>query len=285
MRYSNDSVTAADRIRQIGIPVCAALAVAGAFIGSGAAGGTPIAEAAGGALSADSTMVAPAGPAFAIWSVIYLGLIAYAVYQALPGRAADPLLRAIGVPVAASMLLNAAWILSIQFDALWLSVPLIVLLLVSLLWVLGVLRRRRPGAGRSAGPAQALLVDGVFGLYLGWVTIATVANIAAALTAAGFDGLGVAPEGWGIALLVVAGLLGVGLTVWSRGRMAALLSLSWGVAWIGVSRITGTLEAPAVAVSAFAVAGALVVLALVSAVITAVRSARAHQPDGTTSPS
>ncbi|MCS5499010.1 tryptophan-rich sensory protein [Cnuibacter physcomitrellae] len=277
MRYSNDSVTRADRVRQVGVVICAALALVGAFVGSGAAGGTPIAEAAGGALSADSTMVAPAGPAFSIWSVIYVGLIAYAVYQALPGRAADPLLRSLGIPVIASLLLNAAWILSVQFDALWLSVPLIVLLLISLLWILGVLRRRRPGVEPSRSPAQALLVDGVFGLYLGWVTIATVANIAAALTAAGFAGAGLSPEAWGVALLVVAGLLGVGLLVWSRGRMAALLSLGWGVAWIGVSRTTGSLVAPPVATTAFVVAGALLVLAIGAAVLTGLRFARSRR--------
>src|SRR5699024_9254852 len=50
----------------------AAAALVAAFIGSGALGGTPIAEAAGGVLSADATPVAPAGSAFSIWSVIYL---------------------------------------------------------------------------------------------------------------------------------------------------------------------------------------------------------------------
>ncbi|MET0842976.1 MAG: tryptophan-rich sensory protein, partial [Mycetocola sp.] len=62
-----------DRLRQVVVLVSALLAIAGSFVGSGAAGGTPIAEASGGALSADATPVAPAGPAFAIWTVIYLG--------------------------------------------------------------------------------------------------------------------------------------------------------------------------------------------------------------------
>ena len=268
--------TGRDRIRQVAVVVSAVLAVVGSFIGSGAAGGTPIAEAAGGALSANSTMVAPAGPAFAIWSVIYTGLVTYAVYQLLPRTAADPLHRAIGVPVVLSLLLNAGWILSIQAGLLWLSVPMIVLLLASLIWVLAVVRRLRPvGVRRPGRVIEALLVDGVFGLYLGWLTIATVANTAAALTAAGFDGFGAPADAWGIGLLVVAGLLGLGLAVWSRGRSAFLVSLSWGIAWVGVSRLTGSLESVAVAVTAFIVAGVLAVALVVLAVRAAVRYTRA----------
>lgn len=56
-----------------------AAAIVMAFIGSGALGGTPVAEAAGGALSADATPLAPAGTAFSIWSVIYIGLAGYAI--------------------------------------------------------------------------------------------------------------------------------------------------------------------------------------------------------------
>ncbi|MBB1024382.1 tryptophan-rich sensory protein, partial [Dietzia sp. DQ12-76] len=61
-----------------------AAAIVAAFVGSGALGGTPVADAAGGALSADATPVAPAGSAFSIWSVIYLGLIVYALWQLSP---------------------------------------------------------------------------------------------------------------------------------------------------------------------------------------------------------
>src|SRR5690554_5378873 len=105
-----------DTVRQIVVLLSALIAVVGAFVGSGAAGGTPIQDAAGGALSADATPIAPAGPAFAIWSVIYLGLIAYAVWQLLPRNKRDPRQRLLGYPIAASLILNAAWILSVQFD-------------------------------------------------------------------------------------------------------------------------------------------------------------------------
>jgi hypothetical protein len=106
------------------------------------------------------------------------------------------------------------------------------------------------------------------GLYLGWVMVATVANVAAWLTAAGFDGVGWSPHAWALALLAAVAVLGSSLALWSRGRLAPSLALGWGLTWIGVSRLTGDLPSAPVAVTAFAAA------ALVLLVTVAVRVAR-----------
>ena len=66
--------------------VAVVVAIGLAFIGSGALGGTAVSDAAGGALLADATPLAPASTAFSIWSVIYVGLAVYAVYQLLPAQ-------------------------------------------------------------------------------------------------------------------------------------------------------------------------------------------------------
>ena len=65
-----------DSLRESFVTVSAVLAIVGSFMGSGAAGGMQIENASGGALSADATPIAPGGPAFSIWTVIYLGLVA-----------------------------------------------------------------------------------------------------------------------------------------------------------------------------------------------------------------
>ncbi|KQM81549.1 hypothetical protein ASE68_15575 [Agromyces sp. Leaf222] len=213
--------------------VSALIAVVGSFIGSGAAGGQRVQDAAGGALAADATLVAPGGGAFAIWSLIYFGLLAYAVWQFLPAQRTDERHRRLGPWVAASLLLNAAWILSIQFDLLWLSVPVIAALLVVLVAAFRIGLELRP---KSA--IDALVTDGTIGLYLGWVCVATIANIAAVLVAVGFDGFGLPPETWSVGLVAIAGLLGIALAVWDHGRIAPALSLSWGIAWIAVARLT-----------------------------------------------
>ncbi|QJA00343.1 TspO/MBR family protein [Leifsonia sp. PS1209] len=248
---------AADRVRQVAVVVGAVLAVIGAFIGSGAAGGTPIQKAAGGALSADATMLSPAGPAFSIWSVIYLGLLGYAIWQALPSQAAKTRQRRIGYWMLASLLLNAAWILSVQFGMLALSAVLIAALLVVLI-VAFVLLQRIPGGTT----ADAILFDGTTGLYLGWVMVATVANVTSLLVAAGFDGFGWSPHAWGMALVVVAAILGAALAIWDRGRLAPAIASAWGLAWIGVSRLTGTLESAPVAITAIAAAVVLLMIAV-----------------------
>lgn len=260
------SPTRADRIRQSVVAVSAVLAVVGSFIGSGAAGGTQIQNAAGGALSASSTPVAPDGPAFAIWSVIYTGLIGYAIWQFLPSQTARTRHRRLGYWAAASLLLNAAWILVVQAGLLVLSVVVIVLLLAVLARIFVILRTSRTG-----GVVDAVLTDGTFGLYLGWVCVATVANVTAALVGSGIgsaDGPGAAP--WAVAILLVAALIGVLIAVTGRGRLAPMLSLCWGLVWVAVGRFTGELlSAPAG--TAALIAAAIVLVATLLLRLTAGR--------------
>ena len=255
--------TGNDRLRQSVVAASAVIAIVGSFIGSGAAGGTPIQDAAGGALATDATPIAPGGTAFGIWSVIYLGLIAYAIWQFLPAQKSDPRQRLLGYPIAASLILNAAWILSIQFDLLPLSVPVIVLLLAVLIFTFRLTIVTRP---RTL--VEAVVADGTVGLYLGWVCVATAANITAWLVFAGFDGWGLDADAWAVAVIAVAGLVGVLLAVRGRGRLAPAISLSWGLAWVAVARITGDLvsqpAAAAAIVAVLAVIGFTVALRLMT---------------------
>jgi hypothetical protein len=252
---------ARDTVRQIVVLVSAVAAVVGAFIGSGAAGGTPIQDAAGGALSADATPIAPAGPAFSIWSVIYLGLLAYAVWQLLPRNKSDPRQRLLGYPIAASLLLNAAWILSVQFGLLTLSVPVIALLLGVLVLAFGIC------LGNPASTVlESIVADGTVGLYLGWVCVATAANIAAWLTALGFDGFGISPDIWAVVVIAIAGAVGVLIAIGSSGRIAPALSLCWGLGWLAYGRLTGDLISVPAAIAAIVAIVAVVTVTVVQRV-------------------
>ncbi|WP_228800036.1 tryptophan-rich sensory protein [Nocardia cyriacigeorgica] len=243
--------------RQISVTSSAVVAVAAAVIGSGAWGGTPISEAADGALAADATYVAPGGTAFTIWSLLYAGFLAFAVWQILPAQRENPRLRATSWLIALSLLLNAAWIATVQVGWVTVSVAVIVALLVTLAAVFIRCLRSRP-----ADVTEAVLLDGVMGLYLGWIVVATVANTAAALNQATADfGLGAQP--WAVIVVAGAAVVGAALSVIGRGRVAAPAAIVWGLAWIAIAR----LDAPQS--TAVAVAAAAAALVVVSAAVTA----------------
>ncbi|GII99268.1 TspO/MBR related protein [Sediminihabitans luteus] len=257
--------TRGDHVRQVVVLVGALVAVAGAAVGSGAAGGTPIAEAADGALSADATVVAPAGPAFGIWSVIYLGLLAAAVHQALPRHATNPRLRATSWWVLASMLLNAAWIGVVQAGWLWASVAVIAALVAVLCVVVVRYVRLRPARG-----LEAWLYQGTVGLYLGWVCVATLADVAATLSAADVGELGLGATVWGVVLVGLGAVVIVALAVYARTRgvliVATGLAAAWGLGWIAYGRFQGPLVDETVAIAA-STAAAIALCAPIVAVV------------------
>jgi hypothetical protein len=262
--------TVADRARQGVVLVGALVAVAAAAIGSGAFGGQPIEQAAGGALSAEATVVAPDNPAFRIWSVIYLGLVVTAVLQALPGRATDPRWRATAWWVLASMALNAAWIGVVQAGWLWASVAVIAALLV----VLGVLVHHLVRHERTR-TLDGVVVEATVGLYLGWVSVATLANVAAALAASEVGDLGLGATGWGAVLVLVGAAVAVAVASRTAPRrpviaVATGLATGWGLAWIAVARDQGPLVDDTVALAA-TVGAAVAALVPVILVLTARR--------------
>ncbi len=236
---------------KVGVFVSAVIAVIGSFVGSGALVGTSIAEAANGALSATSTLVAPSGPAFSIWSVIYVGFLVYALWQFSRGPRHDALRR----PIALSMLLNAAWILSIQVGLLWLSVVIIAVLLAVLVTIF-VLTQATPPENLP----DAIITDGTMGLYLGWVCVATIANVTAFLVDIGITGGATA---WAVIMLVVGAVIGVGLAMYSGGAIAPALGIVWGLMWIAQGRLAGELTNATVGWTA-------VIAALVVGIYTAV---------------
>lgn len=248
--------TAGGWIMPVVTVVGVALAIVTAFIGSGALGGTPIAEAAGGALSADATPLAPAGTAFSIWSVIYLGLAAYAVWQLFPVARHSPRQQALRPWALLSVLLNAAWIWTVQWGMLLASVMVIVVLLAVLIRILFLLGHRRDG-----GWMELLLTDGAFGLYFGWVLVACFANSYAWLADIGVSAFRTVPVG--LAGIIVAGLVAVLAAILDGGRIAPALATSWGLAWVAVGRSSGSFDSPALSCVAAIAAGVVLVVAVV----------------------
>lgn len=250
-------MTGSDRVRQLGVTFAEVLCIVGSLVGAGVIG-TRVDQTSDGALTADATLLAPLGPAFSIWSVVYLGLAAYTVWQWLPSAARDARARATGWLAAASMLLNAGWLLVTQRGWIWVSVVVI----IALVLVLALLVHRLAGVGGDASLAARVVVDGTFGLYLGWVCVATCANVLAALTASGLAPTSVVAQALALALL--ATVVGVAVLIQRRTgrRWSFALAVAWGLGWIAAGRLTDQPES--LVTGTAAVAAALLVLVITS---------------------
>jgi hypothetical protein len=115
----------------------------------------------------------PAGYVFSIWGLIYLGLIAYAVYQALPAQAHNPDLRSIGYIFVLSSLANIGWILLWHYEVFPATVLVMSVLLVCLI---GIYLRLDIGR-KQVSNGMRWFVHLPFSIYLGWITVATIANV------------------------------------------------------------------------------------------------------------
>lgn len=196
----------------------------------------------------NSTLVTPAGPAFSIWGLIYPAGVAVAALAALPARAGDPLLRALAPWLASAFLGNAAWPIVFELGLFGASVGVIVWTLASLVGALAVLLRRPPGDSR----AERFLVRPAIGVFAGWVTAATIVNVALALQAASIT-LALPAPIWAALLAAVAGGLGIFVTLQDRAETGYGLALVWALGWIAAARPDEPLVARAAALSAAAV--------------------------------
>ena len=183
----------------------------------------------------------PAGYVFSIWGLIYIGLIAFSVYQALPAQRENPVLRRIGYWYVASSVVNAAWLLLWHYDLLVLSMVAMLGILVSL-----VVIYVRLGIGHvQAAAALRWCVHVPFSIYLAWVTVATVANVSVVVYATNWGGWGLAPESWTVIMMLAAAAISVLLNL-SRPSLASTLVITWSLVGIA-ARHTSTplLMAPA----------------------------------------
>jgi benzodiazapine receptor len=162
----------------------------------------------GGVSSADvsdmyPTLVTPAGFTFAIWGVIYALLLLFVVYQALPKNRDKPFISKIGLFFALSSVCNVCWLFLWHYNFITYSMVLMLALLASLILVY-----LRLDIGRATVSIKEMAFAHLpFSVYLGWISIATIANVSVALTAAGWDGWGIEASAWAVAIICVALLL------------------------------------------------------------------------------
>jgi hypothetical protein len=200
------------------------------------------------------TLVTPAGYVFAIWGLIYIALIAYSAAQFIKPLATDPLPDALAWPLIVSNAANVVWLLLWQSLNIFWTVPVMLVLLASLIVAYRIARKDRP-ANPSA--LERWAVRAPLGLYLGWVSVATIANISAALYAAKWSGFGIPAEWWGVVVLVVGAALAVlGLLREGDGVFAGVFV--WAFAGIAVATSSSLVQITAAALAVVIAVGIVV---------------------------
>ncbi|MCB9132603.1 MAG: tryptophan-rich sensory protein [Anaerolineales bacterium] len=199
----------------------------------------------------------PAGYVFAIWGLIYLGLIVYTVFQALPAQKENPRLRQIGWIYVLASIANSVWIFLWHYELLPLTLIAMLILLACLLVIYQRLGINRTPVSR--GERWAVHVP--FSIYLGWITVATIANVTDLLWSLGWNGFGLSAEAWFL-IMLGATIIIAGLMAFTRGDVAYLLVLVWALAGIAVKHS----DVQSLAMAAAVAAGIVVVFVIIGVV-------------------
>ncbi|MGF1479172.1 MAG: tryptophan-rich sensory protein [Cyanophyceae cyanobacterium] len=178
-------------------------------------------------------LIIPANYAFAIWGVIYLGLICLAVYQALPAQKRKPNLRKLDHLLVIASLAQIVWIFLFSYQLFALSIVAMLLILIPLI----VLYLRLGIGVERVHRQEKWFVNIPVSIYLAWISVATIVNVASALYISNWNGWGLSDEVWTVVMLVVAALIGATVAV-QRRDLAFVLVFAWAFVAIAVANLS-----------------------------------------------
>ena len=194
----------------------------------------------------------PAGYAFSIWGVIYLFLAIYTVWQMLPAQRDNEKLDRVGMYYIYTSIGNITWIFLWQYQYPVLSIIPIVFMLITLL-------AAYRDINTDTKPNEKWLLGVPFSLYVGWISVATIACISAGLYSLGWNGFGIADDVWAMIMMVVAFVI-VGFTVWKFHDWVWALVYIWAIVAIA-ARFA---DIPIIYITAYVCAGLMAVDALLA---------------------
>ena len=202
----------------------------------------------------------PPGYVFAIWGIIYTLAMVFAAYQARPSQGSEPYLGAIGWLYLVSALINVVWLVVFHYSygapTLYLvSTGLLLLLLVDLL----LIYRRLDVGGVDVPRGVKLCVHVPMSIYLGWISVASIAGIASAINAVS-SGIPVGTQSAATAVMLVVALALTSIMLWLRRDIVFALVVVWAVSGISTKQAgTPIIYLTALAVMVLAVAALLLI--------------------------
>ena len=176
--------------------------------------------------------ITPANYAFAIWGLIYLGLIAYGIYQLFPTQRRDRTIRQVDLLLIVACIAQIIWVYLFTLQLFWLSV---VAMLGILLPLIGAYQQLSNGRDRSSRQRQ-WLTHIPFSIYLGWISVATIVNIASALYISDWNGWGISAPRW-TAIMLIVGTAIAATVVIRRADVAFTLVFIWAYVAIAIRQL------------------------------------------------
>jgi hypothetical protein len=171
----------------------------------------------------------PAGYVFAIWGLIYIGLLTYTVFQALPAQKDNPRMQATGWWVVLGGLANSMWIFLWHYELFVGTLAAMLVLLASL-----IATYLQLGIGDTkVSTSEKWMVRVPFSIYLGWITVATIANVTDVLSFLKWNQFGHSDGTWMIIILFAVVFIS-GLVSITRRDFAYVAVILWALAGIGV---------------------------------------------------
>lgn len=210
-----------------------------------------------------NNLFVPANFTFAIWGLIYLLLILFAAYQlklAFGKKSRDAeVIDKIGPWFIISSICNAVWIVAWHNLRPGLALVLMAGLLISLIAMYVNLRVGKPNYSKATNWLVLLPIS----VYLGWISVATIANVAAWLTEIHWTALNLSPQFWAIAVIVVGLILAVSM-VMRNADYAYSLVIAWAYVGIIAKRIgdSSTPDAGIITTATLSIAVILIVIGL-----------------------
>lgn len=186
----------------------------------------------------------PAGLTFTVWGVIYLGLLALTIYSIRSWfiKEMDPpeVVEKMGIEFVVAAVGNISWIFLFHYQVeLGSSLYSLIAMLILLAALITAYIRLRVGKNEEATASEKWFVHIPFSFYMGWITIATVANVSALLTEYELDGLYTIPDNWKIILTIIVISVAVIITLLAlflRKDIAYSLVVIWALVGIIIKR-------------------------------------------------
>lgn len=195
----------------------------------------------------------PAGYVFSIWGLIYLGLLAFIIYQFIAEKKENDFVERIGFWFIVNGLANSVWLLAFHYEIYWLTVVIMLVILYSLIQIYTGLNNTVVSSN-----TERFLVRTPFSIYLAWICVATIANLTIFLESIGWEGFGISDLIW-LVVVLLAGLYICWLFA-MRADIAFTLVFVWAFAGVAVQNAAFP-DASTVAWGATVVAGLLAALA------------------------